>query len=144
MRIIKSLATALVLVAGIQAQAVDTPTSLKNCKIVTAAEAKDLMGKGAKVFDVRNATEYAEEHIQGAEKLPYTEKSKKEVNFKASEDSFDDSKLPASKMIFQCNGKECWKSYKACLWADTKGKKELYWLRGGIPEWKASGFPTEK
>lgn len=30
-------------------------------------------------------------------------------------DSFDDSKLPAANMIFQCNGKDCWKSFKAFL-----------------------------
>lgn len=124
--------------------AADTPASLDGVKVVTADEAKDLMGKGVKLFDTRVATEYAEEHIKGAISLPYGEKSKHEVAFDASADKFDDSKLPAENMIFQCNGPECWKSYKAAKWAHGKGKKNLYWFRGGIPEWKAKGYPTEK
>lgn len=126
------------------AGAVDTPEKLDGCKIVSAKEAKDLMAKGSKMFDVRVATEYAEEHIKGAISLPYAEKSKKEVAYDVALDSFDDSKLPASNSIFQCNGKDCWKSYKACTWAYKKGKKDLYWFRGGIPEWKQSKFETEK
>jgi rhodanese-related sulfurtransferase len=111
---------------------------------VTADETKDLMGKGAKLFDTRVPTEYAEEHIKGAMPLFYNEKSKKEVAFDEKLDKFDDSKLPAENMIFHCNGKECWKSYKASKWAVGKGKKNVYWFRDGIPAWKAKNFPTEK
>ncbi len=122
----------------------DTPESLDGAKIVTAEEAKDLMAKGTKLFDTRVATEFAEEHIKGAVSVPYGEKSKKEAGFDAAADKFDDSKLPAENMIFQCNGKECWKSYKAAKWALSKGKKNVYWFRGGFPEWKSKGLPTEK
>lgn len=124
--------------------AVDTPDKFEGCKVVTASEAQALMGKGTKLFDVRVATEYAEEHIKGAVSVPYAEKSKKEVAFDSALDSFDDTKIPASNMIFQCNGIECWKSLKACKWANKKGKKDVYWFRGGIPEWKAKNLPTEK
>lgn len=132
------------LILAVPAFCNDTPESLDGVKVVTADEAKDLMAKGAKLFDTRVATEFAEEHIKGAVSVPYGEKSKKEVAFDAAADKFDDSKLPADNMIFQCNGKECWKSYKAAKWAHGKGKKNLYWFRGGFPEWKAKGYPTEK
>lgn len=124
--------------------AIDTPESLEGVKVVSAEEAKTLMSKGAKLYDTRIASEYAEEHSKGAISLPYAEKSKKEVAFDASLDKFDDSKLPAENMIFQCNGKDCWKSYKASKWAVGKGKKSVYWFRDGFPGWKAAGFPVEK
>lgn len=124
--------------------AIDTPTTLDGAKVITASEAKDLMAKGTHLFDTRIPSEYAEEHIKGAISLPYTEKSKKEVAFDASNDKFDDSKLPAENMIFQCNGPDCWKSYKAAKWAIGKGKKNVYWFRGGFPEWKGAKLPTEK
>lgn len=124
--------------------AVDTPATLEGATVVKAEEVKDLMSKGVPVFDTRVKAEFAEEHIKGAVSLPYKEKSKKEVGFDTAADEFDDSKLPAEKMIFQCNGPECWKSYKASAWAMKKGKKSVYWFRGGIPEWKTRAFPTEK
>jgi 3-mercaptopyruvate sulfurtransferase SseA len=46
-------------------------------------------------------------------------------------------------VIFQCNGPECWKSYKAARVALSKGFKSVYWFRGGYPEWEAAGLPVE-
>lgn len=126
--------------------AVDTPASLKGTEVVSAAKAKSLMDSGAKMIDTRVANEYAEAHIKGAINVPYKEKSAKAADFDASQDSFDTSKLPADKnaaIITQCNGPECWKSYKGAVAAMKAGHKKVYWLRGGFPEWKASGLPVE-
>lgn len=126
--------------------AVDTPTSLKGAEVVSAAKAKSLMDGGAKMIDTRVANEYAEAHIKGAINVPYKEKSAKAADFDASQDSFDASKLPADKnaaIITQCNGPECWKSYKGAAAAIKAGHKKVYWFRGGFPEWKASGLPVE-
>lgn len=144
MKVLNTLVFAGLLTLGQFIQAADTPEKLEGCKVVSATEASDLMGKGAKMVDTRVATEYAEEHIKGAISVPYAEKSKKEEAYDMALDSFDDSKLPASNMIFQCNGKECWKSFKSCKWALKKGKKDVYWFRGGIPEWKTKALATEK
>ena len=133
-----------IIFSSLFANAADTPDSLNEVKVVSAEETKKLVDSGTPIFDVRVASEFAEEHIKGAVSLPYSEKSKKEVGFDASTDKFDDSKLPAAKMILHCNGKECWKSYKAAVWAHKKGKKEIYWFRDGFPSWKAKGFPIEK
>jgi rhodanese-related sulfurtransferase len=68
------------------------------------------------------------------------------VDFDASQDSIDLSKLPADKktaILIYCNGPECWKSYKASTAAIKAGYKTVYWYRLGIPEWKAKGYPTE-
>lgn len=129
------------------ALATDTPDALAGATLITAEKAKELVGSGAKVYDVRVATEYVEEHIAGAISLPYKENSKKEAGFDSTQDKFNLSAVGADKsasLIFQCNGKECWKSYKAAAVAVKAGYSKVYWFRGGIPEWKQKGFPTEK
>src|SRR3974390_3035305 len=91
-------------------------------------------------------SEYEEEHIAGARHLPYTEHSRKEPDFDPSGDHFDLAGLPPNKaapIIFQCNGPECWKSYKATVTAVNAGYRNVYWFRGGYPEWRLAGYPLE-
>jgi rhodanese-related sulfurtransferase len=124
----------------------DTPASLAGVTLVTADQAKKMVDAGTPIIDARVANEYAESHIKGAKSVPYREKSAKAPNFDSKEDSFDLSKLPADKdaaLIFYCNAGECWKSYKASKVALDAGYKKIHWLRGGIPEWKAKGYPVE-
>ena len=128
------------------ASANETPSSLKGAEIVDAAKAKALMDSGAKMIDTRVGNEYAEAHIKGAISVPYKEKSTKKADFDAALDNFDLTKLPADKsapIITQCNGAECWKSYKSAAAAIKAGHKKVYWFRGGLPEWKAKGFAVE-
>jgi ABC-type phosphate/phosphonate transport system substrate-binding protein/rhodanese-related sulfurtransferase len=123
-----------------------TPRVLDGAKIITAADAGALMKQGVPIFDTRNKQEYDEKHIKGARSLPYGEKSHKEVDFDAKQDNFNVAGLPQDKnaaVILACNGPECWKSYKASVAAIKAGYKQVYWLRGGFPEWKAKGFPVE-
>jgi len=123
-----------------------TPDSLPGVTVVTAEKAKTMVESGVLIVDTRVANEYVEQHIKGAVNIPYKEKSAKAVNFDAGHDSFDLSKLPADKntlVIFYCNAGECWKSYKSSVLAVKAGYKKIHWLRGGIPEWKAKGFPVE-
>lgn len=126
--------------------AADTPATLEGTTLVSADKVKELMAKGIPVVDTRVANEYAEAHVKGAINVPYKEKSAKATSFDASQDSFDLAKLPKDKaapLVFYCNAGECWKSYKASVVALKNGWKQVYWFRGGMPEWKAKGFPTE-
>jgi ABC-type phosphate/phosphonate transport system substrate-binding protein/rhodanese-related sulfurtransferase len=123
-----------------------TPRELPGAKLVTAEEVADLMKKGAVLYDTRTAEEYGAKHIKGAKLLPYVEKSRKEVGYDAKQDQLDLAKAPQDKnapVIFACNGAECWKSYKACDAAVKAGYKQVYWFRGGFPEWSLKGLPTE-
>lgn len=123
-----------------------TPRTLPGATMVTAPEVSDLLKKGATLYDPRSAEEYNTRHIQGAKLLPYGEKSRKEVGFDDKADTFDVAKLPADKnapVVFACNGAECWKSYKASLVAIKAGHKQVYWFRGGFPEWNLAGLPTQ-
>lgn len=150
MRILKAaalslFATATLAAAGLVA-ANDTPVSLKGAEIVDAAKTKSLMASGAKLIDTRVSNEFAEGHIPGALSVPYKEKSAKDAQFDGTADTFDVAKLPADKnapIITQCNGPECWKSYKGASAAIKAGYKKVYWFRGGMPEWKAKGFAVE-
>ena len=122
-----------------------TPSQLPGATIVTATDVLGLQQKGVPVIDVRIAKEYYEKHIRGAISIPYDEKSLKDVAFDPAQDQWAgpeklDKNLP---VIFQCNGAECWKSYKAARVALGKGFKTVYWFRGGFPEWESAGFSVE-
>jgi rhodanese-related sulfurtransferase len=124
----------------------DTPPSLDGTKLVAADDVVKLQAAGAVVIDTRVASEYAEGHIKGAVSVPYREKSDKAVNFDASQDDFNLSKLPADKsapVVVYCNGPECWKSYKASILAIKAGHTNVLWYRDGYPNWKSKGMPTE-
>lgn len=145
-QLLRTVALPALLLASGMALAAETPPSLDGATVVDADKVKSLMASGATLLDTRVAGEYAEAHIVGAVSVPYKEKSAKSVDFDASKDKFDLSKLPADKnasIITQCNGPECWKSYKSAVAAVKAGYKHVYWFRNGIPEWKAKGYPVE-
>jgi ABC-type phosphate/phosphonate transport system substrate-binding protein/rhodanese-related sulfurtransferase len=123
-----------------------TPRQLPGATVVTADEVAELLKKGAALYDTRTAEEYGAKHIQGAKLLPYVEKSRKEVGFDVKQDQFDLTKLIEDKkapVIFACNGAECWKSYKASDAAVKAGYQQVYWFRGGFPEWSLKGLPVD-
>ena len=122
-----------------------TPTQLPGATVVTAVQVQQLVAKGAVVVDTRNEREYQGKHIPDAVFVPYHEKSLKDVVYEASADDFSGvTRLDAAKpTIFHCNGPECWKSYKASRAALAKGFKQVYWFRGGMPEWESAGLPVE-
>lgn len=122
-----------------------TPRSLGGVKIVSAEEAAGMMQKGVVLYDTRIEEEHREGHIKGAQWLPYAEKSAKEVGFDSGKDKFDLARIADKKapVIFACNGPECWKSYKSSVAALKAGYTQVYWFRGGFPEWAAKGYPVE-
>jgi len=128
------------------ANANETPADLPGAKISSAEQVKRMLDKGVPVVDTRVGNEFAESHIRGAVSVPYKERSRKARDFDAAQDSFDLAKLPADKgkpIVFYCNAGECWKSYKASTLALRAGYREVYWFRGGLPEWKKMGLPVD-
>lgn len=115
-----------------------TPTALGGATVVDAATVKRLQGQGAVLVDTRTQAEYERLHIDGARWVPYVEKSLKDVVYDTKADDFAgltalDKNKPT---VFFCNGAECWKSYKASRAALAAGFKQVYWFRGGMPEWQ--------
>ena len=126
--------------------AAETPSTVKGVDIIDSAKAKALLESGVKMYDVRVANEYAESHIKGAVNIPYKNNSTNTPDFDGSLDVWDVSKLPADKaqpIIIQGNAPIGWRHYKASVLAVKAGHKKVYWLRNGIAEWKAKGFPLE-
>ena len=123
-----------------------TPGSLPGATLVTADDVRRLMAQGALLVDTRIESEYRDRHITGARWVPYQEKSLKDVAYDATLDNFSGVKAlnPKTPTIFQCNGPECWKSYKACRTAIGLGFSKVYWYRGGMPDWEAAGLPTSR
>jgi len=124
-----------------------TPEVLPGAAIVTAEQVRKMMSQGVPLFDVRPESHYREAHIPGAKYVPYQLNSPKEPDYDDSVDKFDLAKLPQDKnapMIFQCNGAECWYSYKAARYMVKRGFKKVYWYRTGLPAWKAAGYPVER
>ncbi len=114
-----------------------TPTALPGATLVDAASVKRLQAQGAVLVDTRTQAEFQQRHIEGARWVPYVEKSLKDVVYDAKVDDFAglaalDKNQPT---VFFCNGAECWKSYKASRAALAAGFKQVYWFRGGMPEW---------
>lgn len=122
-----------------------TPRVLDGVRIVSAEDVGKLLQRGAVLYDTRSEEEYRDKHIRGAKWLPYVEKSAKEVGFDAALDRIDLARAgdKAKPVIFACNGAECWKSYKSCVAALKAGFREVYWFRGGFPEWVARGYPVD-
>jgi len=134
----------MVLAGG--AHAGDVPASLAGAKLVTAEDVAKAQSAGALVLDSRVAAEYADGHIKGAVNVPYREKSEKNVNFDATQDEFNLSKLPPDKsapVVIYCNGPECWKSFKASAAAIKAGYTNILWYREGFPNWKSQARPIE-
>ncbi len=123
-----------------------SPEVLPGATIPSAEQVKKLMAEGVPLFDVRPVAHFREAHIPGAINVPYQMNSPKEVDYDDSMDSFDLAKLPRDKnaaMIFQCNGAECWYSYKAARYMVQRGFTKVYWFRTGLPAWKGAGYPVQ-
>jgi ABC-type phosphate/phosphonate transport system substrate-binding protein/rhodanese-related sulfurtransferase len=124
-----------------------TPETLPGATIPTAEQVKKLMAQGTPLIDVRPLAHRRGGYIPGSISVPYALNSPKEVDYDDGVDRFDLTKLPQDKnapMIFQCNGAECWFSYKAARYMVKRGFKRVYWFRTGLPAWKAAGYPIQQ
>lgn len=120
-----------------------TPRALPGATVVDAKTVAQLLGQGATYVDTRTDAEFKAGHVPGAILVPYQEKSAKDADFDAALDRFETAKLGPDKnaqLIFACNGAECWKSFKATQAAMKAGYRNVYWFRGGFPEWRSSGM----
>lgn len=124
-----------------------TPETIAGATIATAEMVKKLMSEGVPLFDVRPLAHRRNGFIPGSVSVPYVLNSPKEVEYDDAVDRFDLTKLPQdinAPMIFQCNGGECWFSYKAARYMVKRGYKRVYWFRTGLPAWKAAGYPIQQ
>jgi hydroxyacylglutathione hydrolase len=108
----------------------DTDETLVRGRIVDAPTAKRLADSGAQMLDVREASEYAEGHVPGAQHIPYEELERR----------LDE--LPRKREIVVY----CAAGVRSSLAASVLERSGLPVtnVRGGFSSWVSAGLPTER
>ena len=86
--------------------------------------------KEALLIDVREPSEFAAEHIPGAQLMSLSQ--------------FDSSMIPQNtepKIVLQCQSGK--RSAQAAQKMFERGFRAVFHLQGGLPTWKAAGYPTQ-
>lgn len=112
------------------------PDALPGTTVVEAEWVKHQLDAGNPlvIIDARIGSEYAQGHLPGA------------INIFDGDFAKEHHRLPQSKdhpLLFYCNGPKCLKSYDSAKRAIADGYSNVYWFRGGVPEWTRQGFPLE-
>ena len=111
------------------------PVVLDGASPVTAEELAELM-KGMDnlvLIDNREQRKFEQGTISGSFQMLYTQTSPDAL-----------AKLAPSKqtpIVFYCDDASCPHSVKAIRKAVSYGYLNIFWLRGGIAEWKQKGLP---
>jgi rhodanese-related sulfurtransferase len=111
------------------------PIVLDGATPITAQELVELMkGMGNIVLlDNRDAALFEQSRIKGSISLSYTDTSPGVLTRLAP-----DKQTP---LVFYCEDLSCPHSVKAIRKAVNYGYITIFWLRGGIAEWKQQGLP---
>ncbi len=100
-------------------------------QIITAPEVKYMVSQGnTLLIHALSEIEYELQHIPESINIPVTE-------------MYHTDKLPEDKnkrLIFYCMGAKCSYSERACQAAVDMGYTQVYWFRGGIPEWRRFNY----
>jgi len=111
-----------------------SPTEVAGATTVDPAAAKILFDRGVPFVDVRSLARWNDGHIPGAvilnpKQQEFTEAALSQVATKDQE------------VVIYCMGPRCLRSSKACAKAVAWGFEKVYYLREGLPGWKAAGYP---
>lgn len=134
-RMIPLLFGAMLLATPMASASETTPESIAGVTTIDAVAAKQLFDQGALFVDPRNDADWEAGRIPGAEHV--------ELEAQLSEERLASLAGTDEPVVFYCNGENCRLSLTACEKAVAWGFKEVYWFRGGLPEWKDAGYPIE-
>ncbi len=113
----------------------ESPLTVDGATTIDAHEAKALLDRGVSFVDVRTPELWEAGHIPGAHFLDlfdaFGEASLLEVAAKDAE------------VVIYCAGPSCKRSSKGCARAVAWGFQNVYYFRGGFPEWQSAGYPTD-
>ena len=111
------------------------PEYVEGAVTVSTERAKELMNQGVVFIDVRGAGDYQSSHIPTARHLDL------------KLDLTKAALLPIVKkhkpVVFYCNGEMCQRSAMASAKAVAWGWVQVYYYRGGYPDWQKAGLPLE-
>jgi rhodanese-related sulfurtransferase len=108
---------------------------------ISLAIAKMLYDKNAIFFDARPKNQYDSGHIKNAISLPY-----QEFNGLSPEDriKYMSKFNKDASIVCYCSGGECEVSIDLAFDVAKTGFNYVNIYRGGYPEWKDAGYPTNK
>jgi TolB-like protein/class 3 adenylate cyclase/rhodanese-related sulfurtransferase len=112
-----------------------SPIEVPGAVTVDPVEAKELLDRGAVFVDVRGDGRWEDGHIPGSVSLGLVE------GF--SEQALSQIVAKDREVVIYCMGPRCLRSSKACAMAVSWGFEKVYYLREGLPGWKAAGYPIE-
>jgi rhodanese-related sulfurtransferase len=104
---------------------------MNELKTISPERAAALLRDGAAIVDVREADEYAREHIPGARNLPL------------SRIGAGAAGKPGETIVFHCRSGNRTAANAAKLWT-ASGPCEAYVLEGGLEQWKTARLPVTK
>lgn len=136
MRQFLALIGLLALLAPITLMAVESaPESVKGATTIDAAKAKALWDEGVLFVDVRPDKDWEAGRIPSALHL--------DLESDLSEEALLEEVGKDEAMVVYCNGVKCMRSSKACAKAVAWGFTKVRYFRGGLPDWRAAGYPVE-
>ncbi|HED12318.1 MAG TPA: rhodanese-like domain-containing protein [Gammaproteobacteria bacterium] len=112
-----------------------SPTSINGATTVDAVKAKALFDKGVIFVDVRKDKDWNAGRIPDAVHI--------ELKKVLSEKTLSKEVKKDQEVVIYCNGEKCMRSSKASAKAVSWGFSKVYYFRGGLPAWKAAGYPVE-
>lgn len=99
------------------------------CTVISAEEAKRRIDRGAVLVDVREADEFAREHVPGAVNCPVSRLG-------------GAAPVPAGPVVFHCRSGARTAAQADRLAGAAQG--EAFILDGGIEAWKRAGLPVKQ
>ncbi len=134
-RIALFAALAIAVTAAFAQETPESPLTVDGATTIDAHQAKGLHDRGVSFVDVRTPELWEAGHIPGAHFLELL-------------NAFDEAGLlkigaKDSGVVIYCAGPSCKRSSKACAKAVAWGFQDVYYFRGGFPEWQAAGYPTD-
>jgi Flp pilus assembly protein TadD/rhodanese-related sulfurtransferase len=111
-----------------------SPTKIAGATTVDPVAAKILLDRGVPFVDVRGDDRWKDGHIPGAVSLGLKEQA-------FSEAALSRVVAKDQEVVIYCMGPRCLLSSKACAKAVGWGFEKVYYLREGLPGWKAAGYP---
>jgi len=103
---------------------------------ITREELKGMMDRSEKfvLIDARNPKAYAEEHLPGAVSHPSEKLAPSVIEEIDKEET----------VVTYCSSFTCEASTIAATKLEKFGYRKVLQFKGGLADWKAAGYPTEK
>lgn len=117
-----------------------SPETVPGATTIDAAKANELWKARAWFIDPRKPGEFDAGHIPGAINIEYDPGS---PNQALTAESLEKEVPKNEPVVFYCNAEKCDRSSWGAALAAEWGWSEVYYFRGGYPDWVKAGYPIQ-